>query len=119
MIFSESNSSRLENRLFDAKQVELGKILYVVQIKKTIGKALCTGSLISDIHVLTVAHCIRPYTLLATQIYYGISVLVQNRRSTIYNYKLYGVQYLETHPKFFGSTKTGYQNDIGLIKVSI
>ena len=102
----------MEKKIEGGIEVKRGRLLYMVYLKNTQDHYLCAGSLISEIHVLTVAYCI--FRFLELEKYGGIIVVVRSI-SDLTDYTPHTVKHIDIHP--FYSPGICFA-DIALITVS-
>lgn len=71
----------------------------------------CSGSIISQYHILTAAHCLQPYTSNEIGLWYGMTSVDPSQRG-----KKYTAKHIEIHPYYDSKSMN---NDVGIIWVSL
>ncbi|XP_058798575.1 chymotrypsin-1-like [Phymastichus coffea] len=103
----------LKQRMIDGKRAQIKNYPYQVSIQE-LNQHLCGGTIISERHILTAAHCIinvmtPPYTFF--NVVMGTSFT--DRGGEVHN-----ITTVDVHPDWIASEKNSYQNDLAIITLT-
>ena len=86
-------------------------------IRKSRSEAICSGSLITTLHLLTAGHCVYKARFYCYPKYFGVYVEVGSQGPHNKNGTSHAIIHIDIHEKFHPYKKS-FHDDIGLITVS-